>query len=135
MRFPTVLLALLLSACVMNTKPAPSSSAPNPQPQQPQGFVVNARLGLPPYPGSAAIKREKSGGSSEAEFSTGDDLNAVYLFFNTQLVLKGWTRLNLFRSDSATKITALYSKSGQQLRMSLDGKGKSGKYTLSLDFQ
>ncbi|MER3554547.1 MAG: hypothetical protein C4331_09415 [Meiothermus sp.] len=131
MRKPLLLLAALLSACVMNTKPAPSTPAPTPQPQ---GFVVNARLGLPAYPGSTTIKRERGDGSSEADFSTADDLNTVYLFFNTQLVLKGWTRLSLSRNQPATKITALYSKSGTQLRFSLDQKGKSGKYTLSLEF-
>ncbi|MBF6596119.1 MAG: hypothetical protein IVW51_16970 [Thermaceae bacterium] len=126
MRGWVCLLALLVSACVMNTKPAPVP--------QPQTFVVNARLGLPPYPGSVAIKREKSDGSSEADFETRDDLNTVYVFFNTQLVLKGWTRLTFGFNPAVTRVTAVYSKSGTQLKLNLDQKGKSGKYTLALEF-
>jgi len=126
MRGWVCLLALLLSACVMNTKPAPVP--------QPQTFVVNARLGLPPYPGSVAIKREKSDGSSEADFETRDDLNTVYVFFNTQLVLKGWTRLTFGFNPATTRVTAVYSKSGTQLKLSLEQKSKSGKYTLALEF-
>lgn len=125
---------LFLSSCVMNTKPAPQASAPTPTPQ-PKGFVVNARLGLPPYPGSVAIKRERSDGSSEVEFETGDDLNTVYVFFNTQLVLRGWSRLSFGVNRPGSTITALYSKNATQLRLSLDQQGKSGKYRLALEFQ
>ncbi|GEM82997.1 hypothetical protein [Meiothermus hypogaeus] len=135
MRMLLWLLPLLLSACVFvrpePTPPPPVRPVPAPQPA---GFVLNARLGLPPYPGSVALKREERGGSSEAEFETRDPLEQVYAFFHNWLTSRGWVRIRLEYKSAATKVEAVYQRGAERFKLELDQQGRSGRYKLEIDF-
>lgn len=134
MRIVLLLLPLLLSACVVGVSPEPTPHAVRVAPQ-PTGFVINARLGLPAYPGSAVLKREERGGSSEADFETRDSLNQVYAFFHNWLVSRGWVRVRLEFKGAATRVEAVYQRGGERFRLELDQLGRSGRYKLEIDFQ
>ncbi|GIW33456.1 MAG: hypothetical protein KatS3mg072_0789 [Meiothermus sp.] len=129
------LLPLLFSACVFvrpePTPPPPVRPVPAPQPT---GFVLNARLGLPPYPGSIALKREERGGSSKAEFETRDPLEQVYAFFHNWLTSRGWVRTRLEYKSPATKLEAVYQRGAERFQLELDQQGRSGRYKLEIDF-
>lgn len=133
MRMVVLLLPLVLSACVVGVRPEPTPPAVRPTPQ-PTGFVINARLGLPAYPGSAALKREERGGSSEADFETRDSLNQVYTFFHNWLLSRGWVRIELEFKDAATKVEAVYQRGGERFRLELDQLGRSGRFKIEIDF-
>lgn len=136
-----LLLTLVLSACVMTTSPPPAPAprpAPNPAPppQPVTGFVINSRLGVPGYPGTVGLKRERADGSSEVEFETRADIDEVYAFFHNQLVSRGWVRtsLEMGGKGNATKVEATYQRGGSRFKFQLNQKGKSGKYTLEINF-
>jgi len=136
MRILLWLLPLALSACVVGVRPEPTPPPvvrPAPAPQ-PSGFVLNARLGLPTYPGSAALKREERGGSSEADFETRDSLDQVYTFFHNWLVSRGWVRTRLEYKGPATKVEAMYQRGTERFKLELDQQGQSGRYKLEIDF-
>jgi hypothetical protein len=101
---------------------------------QPSGFVINARLGLPAYPGSAALKREERGGSSEVDFETRDPLDQVYAFFHNWLVGRGWVRTRLEYKGPATRLEAVYQRGTERFTLELDQQGRSGRYRLEIDF-
>ncbi|AWR85856.1 hypothetical protein [Meiothermus taiwanensis] len=125
------LLPLLLSACVVGVRPEP---APPPPVRSSSGFVLNARLGLPPYPDSVALKREERGGSSEAEFETRDPLEQVYAFFHNWLTNRGWVRTRLEYKGPASKLEAEYRRGAERFKLELDRQGQSGRYKLEIDF-
>jgi hypothetical protein len=122
----------MLSACVV--RPEPTPPAPVRPAPQPTSFVLNARLGLPPYPGSVALKREERGGSSEAEFETRDPLEQVYTFFHNWLTSRGWVRTRLEYKSAATKVEAVYQRGAERFKLELDQQGRSGRYKLEIDF-
>jgi len=132
MRALVLLLPLLLSACVVGVRPEPPVR-PAPAPQT-SSFVLNARLGLPPYPGSVALKHEQKGGSSEAEFETRDTLDQVYAFFHNWLVNRGWVRVGFEYKGPATKVEAVYQRGAERFKLELDQQGRSGRYKLEIDF-
>ncbi len=131
MRVLIPLLALVLTACVVGLRPEP---APPARPAPPTGFVLNARLGLPAYPGSIALKREERGGSSEAEFETRDAPEQVYAYFHNWLISRGWVRTRLEYKGPATKVEALYQRGTERFKLELDQRGQSGRYKLEIDF-
>ncbi len=134
MRILLWLLPLALSACVVGVRPEPTPPpAVRPAPQ-PSGFVLNARLGLPAYPGSVALKREERGGSSEAEFESRDTLEQVYTFFHNWLVSRGWARIRLEYKSSASKVEAQYQRGAERFKLELDQQGRSGRFKLEIDF-
>jgi len=96
--------------------------------------VLNARLGLPAYPGSIALKREERGGSSEAEFETRDAPEQVYAYFHNWLISRGWVRTRLEYKGPATKVEALYQRGTERFKLELDQRGQSGRYKLEIDF-
>lgn len=103
-----------------------------PSPPQTSGFVLNARLGLPPYPGSTALKRKEEDGSSKAEFETRDPLEQVYAFFHNGLTRRGWVRTRLEYKGPASKLQAEYRRGAE--RFKLEQEGKSRRYKLEIDF-
>lgn len=128
------LLPLVLSACVVGVRPEPAPPPPVRPIPQTSGFVLNARLGLPPYPGSVALKREERGGSSEAEFETRDPLEQVYAFFHNWLTSRGWVRTRLEYKGPASQLEAEYRRGAEHFKLELDQQGKSGRYKLEIDF-
>lgn len=123
------LLPLVLSACVVGVQPKTT-----PPPPQTSGFVLNARLGLPPYPGSIALKPEEEDGSSKAEFETRDPLEQVYAFFHNWLTSRGWVRTRLEYKGPASKLQAEYRRGAERFKLELDREGKSRRYKLEIDF-
>ena len=113
--------------------PPPVVTAAPPSPATAQ--VVNTRLGLPAYPGSRLLKLEGRGnGGSEVEFETGAPLSDVYAYFHNQLEARGWARIALEAKSAATKLEAVYQRSGVRFKLELDQQGRSGRYKLEIDF-
>ncbi|MCS7068820.1 MAG: hypothetical protein NZN28_09375 [Meiothermus sp.] len=133
MRMLVRMVPWLLSACVV-VRPEPTPPPPVRPAPQPTGFVLNVRLGLPPYPGSVALKREERGGSSEAEFETRDALEPVYTFFHNWLTSRGWVRTRLEYKSAATKVEAVYQRGAERFKLELDQQGRSGRYKLEIEF-
>lgn len=134
MRALVLLLPLILTACVVGVRPEPAPPPPVRPVPQTSGFVLNARLGLPPYPGSVALKREERGGSSKAEFETRDPLEQVYTFFHNWLTSRGWVRTRLQYKGPASELEAEYRRGAERFKLELDQQGRSGRYKLEIDF-
>lgn len=145
MRYIYLLLAVLpLSACTVSyepgtatvsARPADSAQPANAQSaSQPVGAQVRADgYKLRAYPSASTFKREESRGKLKWEFGTADSLTRVYAHFHEQLTQQGWRRTELEQKGAATKLEANYLKNGQELKLKLDQKGKSGRYKLEVE--
>lgn len=105
-----------------------------PQVQAPGNHFWVARLSLRGYPGATLTKTERRGNEVHLRFDSRASLNEAYGYFDRELAAGGWKRVSLQSKGPASKLEASYRHAGSRVSLHLDQKGRSGHYTLALDF-
>ena len=100
----------------------------------PNQTYIYQQLGLVLYPGASLEKLEQRPSEVDASFYSDASLNQVYDHLHSQLINSGWQRTSYELKDQSQKLEANYQRGGESLKLELDKKGKSGRFSLELNY-